>query len=161
MCYCLLRRSVCSLGRCQHLPVRLEVLCALERARGEPGRLQQIVLYTMRRAIQFAAHGEISIRANVEQTRIYRRFIAFMDQVDVLICPACAVSPFPHEQLYVAEINGEAMDTYMRWLAITYGITMTTHPVALLPCGRDDRGLPFGIQVVGHYRRHHRKAVHR
>ncbi len=50
------------------------------------------------------------------------------------------------------EINGEAMDTYMRWLAITYGITMTTHPVALLPCGRDDRGLPFGIQVVGRTR---------
>jgi len=90
--------------------------------------------------------------ANLEQTKIYRRFIAFMDQVDVLICPACAVSPFPHEQLYVAEINGQAMDTYMRWLAITYGITMTTHPVALLPCGRDDRGLPFGIQVVGRYR---------
>jgi Asp-tRNA(Asn)/Glu-tRNA(Gln) amidotransferase A subunit family amidase len=90
--------------------------------------------------------------ANVEQTRIYRRFIAFMDEVDVLICPACAVSPFPHEQLYVAEINGQAMDTYMRWLAITYGITMTTHPVALLPCGRDGRGLPFGIQVVGRYR---------
>ncbi|MCH8999635.1 MAG: hypothetical protein IID48_15425 [Proteobacteria bacterium] len=90
--------------------------------------------------------------ANLEQTKIYRRFIAFMDQVDILICPACAVSPFPHEQLYVAEINGQAMDTYMRWLAITYGITMTTHPVALLPCGRDDRGLPFGIQVVGRYR---------
>jgi Asp-tRNA(Asn)/Glu-tRNA(Gln) amidotransferase A subunit family amidase len=90
--------------------------------------------------------------AHAEQTRIYRRFIAFMDQVDVLICPACSVSPFPHEQLYVAEINGQAMDTYMRWLAITYGITMTTHPVALLPCGRDDRGLPFGIQVVGRYR---------
>ncbi len=90
--------------------------------------------------------------ANVEQTRTYRRFIAFMDEVDVLICPACAVSPFPHEQLYVAEINGQAMDTYMRWLAITYGITMTTHPVALLPCGRDGRGLPFGIQVVGRYR---------
>ncbi len=90
--------------------------------------------------------------ANVEQTRIYRRFIAFMDRVDVLICPACAVSPFPHAQLYVAEINGEKMDTYMRWLAITYGITMTTHPVALLPCGRDGRGLPFGIQVVGRYR---------
>ena len=90
--------------------------------------------------------------AHVEQTRIYRRFVAFMDEVDILICPACAVSPFPHEQLYVAEINGQAMDTYMRWLAITYGITMTTHPVALLPCGHDDRGLPFGIQVVGRYR---------
>jgi Asp-tRNA(Asn)/Glu-tRNA(Gln) amidotransferase A subunit family amidase len=90
--------------------------------------------------------------ANVEQTKIYRRFVAFMKEIDVLIAPACSVSPFPHAELYVAEINGEPMDTYMRWLAITYGITMTTHPVALLPCGRDARGLPFGIQVVGRYR---------
>ncbi len=90
--------------------------------------------------------------AHVEQTKIYRRFVALFEEIDILICPACSVSPFPHEQLTVAEINGEAMDTYMRWLAITYGITMTTHPVALLPCGRDDRGLPFGIQVVGRYR---------
>ena len=81
--------------------------------------------------------------------RSYRRFLALFDEVDVLICPACSVSPFPHEQLSVTEINGQAMDTYMRWLAITYGITMTTHPVVVLPCGRDHRGLPFGIQIVG------------
>lgn len=89
--------------------------------------------------------------AHVEQSRLYRRFLALLEDFDVLICPACSVPPFPHEQLYVAEINGQPMDTYMRWLAITYGITMTTHPVAVLPCGRDDKGLPFGIQVVGRY----------
>jgi Asp-tRNA(Asn)/Glu-tRNA(Gln) amidotransferase A subunit family amidase len=90
--------------------------------------------------------------AHVEQTKIYRRFVALLEQVDVLICPACSVSPFPHEQLTVAAINGKKMDTYMRWLAIAYGITMTTHPVALLPCGVDAKGLPFGIQVVGRTR---------
>ncbi len=37
----------------------------------------------------------------------------------------------------------------MRWLAISYGVTLTTHPVVVLPCGRDDLGLPFGIQVIG------------
>ena len=79
----------------------------------------------------------------------YRRFLQLYDEIDVLICPACSVSPFPHEQLYVTEISGLAMDTYMRWLAITYGITMTTHPVLVLPCGRDHRDLPFGIQIVG------------
>jgi signal transduction histidine kinase len=35
--------------------------------RGEPGRLQQIVLYAVRRAIQLAAHGEVAVRASVEQ----------------------------------------------------------------------------------------------
>ena len=87
--------------------------------------------------------------AHAEQTLAYRRFLQLYDEIDVLICPACSVSPFPHEQLYVTEISGQAMDTYMRWLAITYGITMTGHPVVVLPCGRDHRGLPFGIQVVG------------
>ena len=87
--------------------------------------------------------------ASVEQTKAYRRFLALYDDIDVLICPACSVSPFPHEQLYVTEISGQAMDTYMRWLAITYGITMTGHPVVVLPCGLDHHGLPFGIQVVG------------
>jgi Asp-tRNA(Asn)/Glu-tRNA(Gln) amidotransferase A subunit family amidase len=48
--------------------------------------------------------------AHVEQTKIYRRFVALMEEVDILICPACSVSPFPHEQLYVAEINGKKMD---------------------------------------------------
>jgi Asp-tRNA(Asn)/Glu-tRNA(Gln) amidotransferase A subunit family amidase len=90
--------------------------------------------------------------AHVEQTKLYRRFLALFDEVDLLICPACSVSPFPHAQRYVAEINGQRMDTYMRWLAITYALTLTTSPVAVLPCGRDGRGLPFGIQIVGRVR---------
>ncbi|MCH7797045.1 MAG: PilZ domain-containing protein [Planctomycetes bacterium] len=36
--------------------------------RGEPGRLRQILLYTIRRAIQFAAHGEIALSVAVEST---------------------------------------------------------------------------------------------
>ncbi len=89
--------------------------------------------------------------AHAEQTQIYRRMLAFFEDVDVLICPACSVSPFPHAQLSATEINGKPMDTYMRWLAITYGLTMTTHPVAAIPCGRDPKGLPFGIQLVGRF----------
>jgi Asp-tRNA(Asn)/Glu-tRNA(Gln) amidotransferase A subunit family amidase len=37
----------------------------------------------------------------------------------------------------------------MRWLAITYAPTMAFGTVALLPCGVDDLGLPFGIQIAG------------
>jgi Asp-tRNA(Asn)/Glu-tRNA(Gln) amidotransferase A subunit family amidase len=87
--------------------------------------------------------------AHVEQTRIYRRFLAFFEEVDVLICPAASVSPFPHGELYVEEINGEKMPTYMRWLAITYAPTMALACAAVLPCGVDRHGLPFGIQVIG------------
>jgi len=88
-------------------------------------------------------------RAHVEQTRLYKRFLAFFKDVDVLICPAASVSPFPHSQLFVEEINGEKMPTYMRWLAITYAPTMALACAAVLPCGVDHRGMPFGIQVIG------------
>jgi Asp-tRNA(Asn)/Glu-tRNA(Gln) amidotransferase A subunit family amidase len=88
-------------------------------------------------------------RAHVEQTRLYKRFLAFFKDVDVLICPAASVSPFPHSQLFVEEVNGEKMPTYMRWLAITYAPTMALACAAVLPCGVDHRGMPFGIQVIG------------
>jgi amidase len=87
--------------------------------------------------------------AHVEQTKVYRRFLAFFNEVDVLICPAASVSPFPHGQLFIEEINGEKMPTYMRWLAITYAPTMALAYAAALPCGVDQHGLPFGIQVIG------------
>jgi amidase len=87
--------------------------------------------------------------AFVEQTKLYKRFLAFFEEVDVLICPAASVSPFPHAQRYVDTINGDSMPTYMRWLAITYALTTAIPAVAVIPCGLDHLGMPFGIQIVG------------
>lgn len=88
-------------------------------------------------------------RANVAQHALMKRVNAFFDDWDVLIAPAAAVSPFPHTQLFVEEIDGEAMPTYMRWLALAYAPTMALCCACAIPCGRDDKGLPFGIQVIG------------
>jgi Asp-tRNA(Asn)/Glu-tRNA(Gln) amidotransferase A subunit family amidase len=88
-------------------------------------------------------------RAHLEQTRIYRRVLAFFRAVDVLVCPAAAVSPFPHAQLYVEEIDGATMPTYMRWLALTYAPTLALCCAAAIPCGLDHAGMPFGLQVIG------------
>jgi amidase len=88
-------------------------------------------------------------RAYVDQTKLSRRFSDFFKDTDVLICPAASVSPFPRDQLFVEEINGEKMPTYMSWLAITYAPTMALACAAVLPCGRDHLGMPFGIQIIG------------
>lgn len=88
-------------------------------------------------------------RAYVEQHRLVQRVLAFFDHHDVLITPSASVSPFPHAQLFVEEIDGEAMPTYMRWLALAYAPTMALCCAAAIPCGRDDQGLPFGIQIIG------------
>ena len=87
--------------------------------------------------------------AQVEQARIMKRFMGLFDEVDVVIAPAASVSPFPHDELYVKEINGEKMPTYMRWLSIAYAPTMAMACSICLPCGLDHKGMPFGIQVMG------------
>jgi Asp-tRNA(Asn)/Glu-tRNA(Gln) amidotransferase A subunit family amidase len=133
-------------------------------------------VFEVTRAVSFvAAHGATyrerpevlgpNIRANVEQglamsledvaramrrhTELYRAFLDFMAGYDALICPALAVPPFPHRELYVAKINGQKLRTYFHWLALPYGLTLTASPVACIPCGRDHTGMPFGIQVCG------------
>lgn len=88
-------------------------------------------------------------RAHVEQTRIYRAFVRLFQEVDLLICPATALPPFPVEQLFPTHINGERLRTYFHWFALTYGLTLTAHPVAVVPCGLDHTGTPFGLQVCG------------
>ena len=87
--------------------------------------------------------------ANAEQTRVYRNYLELMREYDVLISPTNGISPFPHDQLYMDEIDGEKMPTYMRWLAPCYALTMATPAVCSLPCGVDHKGMPFGIQISG------------
>ena len=88
-------------------------------------------------------------RAFEAQHALYKRVLDFFDDVDVVICPAASVAPFPHAQLFVEEINGEKMPTYMRWLAISYAPTQALCCAAAVPCGVDQNGLPFGLQIFG------------
>lgn len=99
------------------------------------------------RGLQLTA-AEIG-RGYVEQHKLMKRVLDFFDDHDVLITPTASVSPFPHAQLFVEEIDGEKMPTYMRWLALAYAPTMALCCSCAIPCGRDEQGLPFGIQIIG------------
>ena len=90
--------------------------------------------------------------ATQEQTNIYRHMETFFDDVDILIAPTVPVPPFPVEQLYCDEINGEKLDNYVKWLSLTYGLTIPGNPVTAIPCGLEPTGTPFGLQICGrHY----------
>jgi amidase len=41
------------------------------------------------------------------------------------------------------------MATYIDWLAPTFILSLTGLPVASVPCGLDQSGLPVGLQIVG------------
>ena len=90
--------------------------------------------------------------AHAEQTRIFRRFQETFEDYDVVIAPTVAVSPFPWQTLYLDEIGGRKLNTYYHWLAMAWYITLTTNPAISLPCGSDDKALPFGLQVIGRFR---------
>jgi len=87
--------------------------------------------------------------AHQTQSRLARQWLALFDEVDVVICPAAAVSPFPHAKRYIDQIDGQAMPTYMRWLALSYAPTMVMACSLVVPSGVDDHGMPFGIQLLG------------
>lgn len=88
-------------------------------------------------------------RANAGHTEIYRAFQRIFDDIDFLICPATAVSPFPVGENHPTEINGAPLKGYYAWYAITWALSLTGSPVVTIPCGLDHKNMPFGIQIVG------------
>jgi amidase len=108
----------------------------------------------VRANVEMAAAITLADRAwaHLEQTRIARRFAQAFEQFDVIVAPTTPVTPFPWTELYAQRIDGQAMRNYYHWLGLTYVVTLATNPALSLPCGRDEHGMPFGLQVVGRLR---------
>ena len=87
--------------------------------------------------------------ALTRQTQIYRGFQSFFGEHSVLISPAICCSPRPWRELYPAVIDGKPVRTYFHWLSLAYYVTLTGHPAMSLPVGLDEKGFPFGLQIVG------------
>ncbi|MBX8588066.1 amidase [Pseudomonas cichorii] len=93
------------------------------------------------------------VKAHGEQSRIFRSFQRQFERYDLILAPTTPVSPFPWTELYLREVNGVPLDNYYRWLALCYTITLTTNPAVSVPCGLDHKGMPFGLQVIGGFRK--------
>jgi Asp-tRNA(Asn)/Glu-tRNA(Gln) amidotransferase A subunit family amidase len=109
----------------------------------------------VRANVEMAATISLADRAwaHVEQTQIARAFARAFERYDLIVAPTSPVSPFPWTELYAKEIGGQAMRNYYHWLGLTYVVTLATNPAIALPCGRDEHGMPFGLQVIGRLRR--------
>jgi Asp-tRNA(Asn)/Glu-tRNA(Gln) amidotransferase A subunit family amidase len=84
-----------------------------------------------------ALTGEEIAVARDGQAEIFRRFAAFLADgpYDVLALPTVQVLPFPVEQEWVTEINGEPQATYIDWMRSCSRITVTLHPAITIPAG--------------------------
>ncbi|HUP01117.1 MAG TPA: amidase [Gemmatimonadota bacterium] len=113
------------------------------------------------RADEFGLNVRNNIRMGLETTteslsaaeqarnRIWEEFRELFGRFDHLLTPCMAVSPFPVEQNYPETVAGRVMETYVDWIAPTFVLSLTGLPVASVPCGLDDEGLPVGLQIVG------------
>jgi len=96
-----------------------------------------------------ATHARTLGDAEYTRTRVWHIFRQLFREVDYVLTPCMAVSPFPAEQNYPATIAGKPMATYVDWIAPTFVLSLTGLPVASVPCGLDADGLPIGLQIVG------------
>lgn len=87
-------------------------------------------------------------RAEAQRIAMTARAVEFFNTYDLLLAPATIVPPFPVENRYVAECNGQKFDNYVEWLGIVYAITLACCPALSLPCGFTASRLPVGLQMV-------------
>lgn len=116
------------------------------RYREHPDRWGRLVGENLRDAARFTIDdiGD----AYARHTRIYQAAQAFFADYDLLILPTVAVSAWPKHEIYPATIDGRRVTSYFDWVRITYAITLINHPCISIPCGVDEHGIPFGLQLV-------------
>jgi Asp-tRNA(Asn)/Glu-tRNA(Gln) amidotransferase A subunit family amidase len=105
----------------------------------------------VRANVEMAASITLADRAwaHLTQTHILRQFQSTFEKYDLIVAPVTPISPFPWTELYATEIDGQLQRNYYEWLSLTYMVTLATNPALSLPCGRDEAGMPFGLQLVG------------
>ena len=91
-----------------------------------------------------------SIRsAMAAQGRLFQKAAQFMQEYDLLICPATVMQPFPADEIYPGSSAGIPVSEYFDWLKIVYVVSAATLPVVTVPCGFTAGGLPLAIQLIG------------
>lgn len=88
-------------------------------------------------------------RAEQDRGRVWEAFRRYFGSFDFLLTPTMAVPPFPVQESHPTSIGGEPMETYIDWVAPTFLLSLAGLPVASVPAGRDESGLPVGLQIVG------------
>jgi len=91
-------------------------------------------------------------RAERAWSKLYADFEAYFEDIDLLIVPGNAVSPFLIADGIPKSVGGKPMQNYVDASLIRSALTLTGHPVIAVPTGLDSVGMPFGVQIVGHRR---------
>jgi amidase len=111
------------------------------------GKLKQDIIWEIERGLDMTGR-EVHF-ASKRRTAWYHYILSLFERYDYLILPSAQVFPFDAETPWPTEIAGQTMDTYHRWMEVVIGPSMAGLPVAAMPAGFNDQGLPNGIQIIG------------
>ncbi|WP_375309860.1 amidase [Bradyrhizobium sp. A5] len=85
--------------------------------------------------------------ALVASTAIANAFAAFFSEVDLLLAPTVPCVAWPFTQLGPETIGGRAASPRAH-AVFTPFVNHARLPAISIPCGTDERGLPFGLQII-------------
>ncbi|MEM5341314.1 amidase family protein [Paraburkholderia azotifigens] len=68
-----------------------------------------------------------------ELTWIFQRFQSAFSRFEVVISPTTPVTPFPWREPYPSVVQGNPQDSYYRCSALTYVVTLASHPALSRP----------------------------
>ena len=108
--------------------------------------LTPTVAWNIAQGRNISAHDYLGAEAG--RTALYRNFIKFFSEFDLLVTPAASVLPWSNEIPEVTAIDGNALPGILDYLTITSTISLVGFPVLTLPAPQGSHSLPFGIQVI-------------
>ncbi|MBY6115270.1 amidase [Mameliella alba] len=119
--------------------------------RATPERITSRYKPTLKANIEQGRHLNVDqiAEANLTRARLYETMRRYLERYDVLACPVTGIGPLPVEIEYPTEVAGQPCEDYLDWLRFAFLATLCGLPALSLPIGRDARGLPVGLQLIG------------
>lgn len=87
--------------------------------------------------------------ASVIRSRWHAHAARLFDRFDAVVLPSAQVWPFPADWHWPQAINGQAMDTYHRWMEVVVPASLIGLPALSVPVSFGEQGLPMGMQIIG------------
>lgn len=114
---------------------------------GTQALLKPALIWEIERGLALS-NAEI-LAASAVRSEWYRAAAGLFARYDALALPSTQVWPFPAEWDWPKAINGQAMDTYHRWMEAVVPVSLIGLPCLGLPAGFGAAGLPAGMQLFG------------